>query len=388
MASSTELRGHAGFNGGPPLPASWNADSMALATRQSDPYPILLRMGHVFEGVFGQRLVVDGLYGALDIGIGGDDWYYVLNKWVVTSLQYPRVRFAVCNMKDEFPRNLLPSVDGQPEVIGSERFPSPVCCDSDRKGTLFFTDEHANKVVVMTTAGETTGWWGEAGDGAGQFNAPAGIQYAPDGTLWVVNSRNGRVQNFTRDGKFLRGFGKSGTGPGELNYPWGVAVDPVDGSVLVADWRNDRVQRFTPEGKHSQTFDHLGRGLHRLNRPSGVAVDAHGDVYVCDRGNDRVVQFNPRGIFVESFVGDAPMTERGADKLMANPDMCRWRDHIVDLDREKRFWKPSAVRVDDQFRVFVVDAGRYRVQVYRKRFRVLQPGQVEAADAYTAPKLN
>jgi hypothetical protein len=46
------------------------------------------------------------------------------------------------------------------------------------------------------------------------------------------------------------------------------------------------------------------------------------------------------------------------------------------------------VKVDDQFRLFVIDAGRYRMQVYRKKFRVLQPGQVEPSDAYTAPKLN
>jgi sugar lactone lactonase YvrE len=362
--------------------------SRAIRMRDADPYPTLLRMGHVFEAVVGQRLVVDGFYGALDVAIGGDDWYYVLNKWVSGSLQYPRVRYAVCNLKDEFPRNIQPAIDGQPEKVDEERFPSPVCCDSDQKGTLFFTDEHANKVVVMNTAGETLGWWGEAGGRAGEFNAPSGIHYAPDRTLWIASSRNGRLQNFTPEGKYLRGFGEFGTQPGQLNYPWGVGVDPVNGSVLVADWRNDCVKRFSPDGELLQVFRELGRGLPPLKRPSDVAVDAHGDVYVCDRGNDRIVQFNPRGLFIESFHGDAPMTERGADKLMANPDMCRWRDHIVDLDREKRFWKPSAVKVDDQFRLFVIDAGRYRMQVYRKRFRVLQPGQVEPSDAYTAPKLN
>ena len=363
------------------------AASRALKTRSADEYPLLMRMGHSFEAVVGQRLLIDGFYGAVDMAFGGDGWCYVLNR-LPSGLPYPKVRYAVCNLNDEFPRNIFPKVDGEPEKLNAEMFPSPVGCDSDQKGTLFFTDEHANKVVLMTTDGETPGWWGEAGDKPGQFNAPAGITYLPDGTLWVANSRNSRVQQFTRDGKFIRGFGKAGTGPGELNYPWGVAVDPVNGTVLVADWRNDRVQRFSPEGECLQVIDSLGRNLGGMNRPSGVAVDAHGDIYICDRGNDRVLQFNPRGMFIESFLGDAYMTGRGADKLMANPDMCRWRDHMIDLDREKRFWRPTSVKVDSQFRVHVVDSGRFRLQVYRKRFRVLTPGQAERPETYTSPKLN
>jgi hypothetical protein len=101
-----------------------------------------------------------------------------------------------------------------------------------------------------------------------------------------------------------------------------------------------------------------------------------------------VLQFNPRGLFIESFIGDATMNERGADKLMANPDMLRWRDHIEDLDREKRFWKPTTVKVDDQFRVYVIDQGRFRIQVYRKTFRVLEPGQVDPPETYNDPKIN
>ena len=42
-----------------------------------------------------------------------------------------------------------------------ETFPGPVCCDSDRNGTLFFTDEHANKVVTLDTTGAVTNHWGE-----------------------------------------------------------------------------------------------------------------------------------------------------------------------------------------------------------------------------------
>ena len=353
-------------------------------------YPDLLRMGHRFETSIGQRLVVDGFYGAMDFAFGGDGWFYALNRYHSTSgTRFPRVRFAVCNIDDEFPRNIEPLIDGKLQVRGSERYGSPVFCDSDLQGSLFFTDERANKVVTMTTdSGDVTAAWGETGDGHGELNAPSGISYLKDDTLWVVSSRSARVQQFTRSGENIRGFGSVGNAPGQLDHPWGVDVDPIDGSVVVADWRNDRVQRFSPEGELMQVLDELGRDAGRLNRPSDVAVDAHGDLYVCDRGNDRLVQFNRAGLFIEAMRGDAVMTERGADKLMANPDMLRWRDNIVDLGREKLFWKPTAVKVDDEFRVHVIDSGRFRMQIYRKTFRELGDDQIDPPETYADPKIN
>ena len=86
------------------------------------------------------------------------------------------------------------------------------------------------------------------------------------------------------------------------------------------------------------------------------------------------------------MIGDAPMNELGARRLLTNPDMLRWRDYIPDLDREKRFWRPTTVSVDDEFRVFVVDAARFRVQVYRKTFKELSSGQIDPVDTYTDPE--
>ena len=81
------------------------------------------------------------------------------------------------------------------------------------------------------------------------------------------------------------------------------------------------------------------------------------------------------------------MTERGADNLMANPDMLRWRDNIVDLGRKKLFWKPTSMKVDDSFGVHVIDSGRFRMQIYRKTFRELSDGQIDPPETYSDPKL-
>ncbi|NQW18596.1 MAG: hypothetical protein HQ478_14035 [Chloroflexi bacterium] len=350
-------------------------------------YPMLLRMGHRFETSVGQRLLVDGLYGAIDVALDRDGLIYVINKHVGSPSG--RVRIAVCDLDDQFKPDIWPMPDGEREIMGEEKLPSPVGFASDGNGNFYGTDEHTNVVVRYTSDGETLGYWGESGDGPGQFNAPSGIHVDPtDGNLWVVNTRNSRIQKFTIDGAYVSGFGEVGSAPGQLDHPWGIGFDPINETLLVADWRNDRIQRFTQSGELLQIIGPNDVEERHLNRPSDVAVDAHGDIYICDRGNDRVLHYNPRGLFLEQFVGDAVMTERGADKLMANPDMLQWRDHIVDLDREKRLMKPSAVVVDDQFRLYVLDSGRYRVQVYRKTFRELQPGQYDGPETYTDPKLN
>ena len=352
-------------------------------------YPELLRMGHRFETSVGQRHAVYGFKAPMDFAFDGDGLIYVLNRHQFPGAEVPRIRIVVLNSNDEFQRNLEISRDGLSHDSFDKNYNSPVFCDSDLLGSFFFTDERANKVVTIATdSGDFITDWGESGDAPGELNAPAGITRLSDGTFWVVSSRSSRVQHFTSDGLYIRGFGEVGSQPGQLDHPWGVAVDPIDGSIVVADWRNDRVQRFSSEGELLQVLDELGRDAGRLSRPSDVAVDAHGDLYVCDRGNDRLVQFNRAGLFVESMRGDAVMTERGADRLVGNPDMLRWRDHITDLGREKLFWKPTAVKVDKEFGVHVIDSGRFRMQIYRKTFRELSDGQIDPAHTYADPKIN
>ena len=46
------------------------------------------------------------------------------------------------------------------------------------------------------------------------------------------------------------------------------------------------------------------------------------------------------------------------------------------LDREKLFWGPLAVEVDDDGRIFVVESARSRIQVFRKQVPVFfGPGE-------------
>ena len=352
-------------------------------------YPYMLRGGHKYEIALGQRLALGGFKGPLDLAIGPDE-LYVINRFTENQGNVAGNRFVRVTVEDDgYEDNdiYVPGPDGGYEPAGKELMPSWVMCDIDKDEIMYVTDEQSNKIGRFNTAGDFLGVWGEAGEGPGQLNAPSGIAVDTDGTVWVVSSRNHRVEHFTSDGEHIGGFGSFGDAPGELDYPWGMDTDPINGTVLVADWRNDRVQRFSPEGEVLQVIGESGSGPGQMRRPSDVAVDQYGDIYVVDRGNHRGLMFNPRGRFLESFIGDATLNERGMRKLMTNLDMLRMRENVVDLDAEKRFFNPSAVKVDGEDRVYWADTGRYRIQIYSKICKVLGPDEIDPPDMFTDPSL-
>ena len=349
-------------------------------------YPTLLRMGHKYELCLGQRLPVGGFYGPLDVSLGSDGWMYVLNRWDNFN-GYPRNRYVPVTIEDEYGEFIFPVIDGVPDKRGSEKFPSPVMCEIDENGVLYSTDEHAHSILMLNTSGDTVGWWGESGTNDGQLLGPSGIAMDETGDLWIASSQSHKIQKFSRDGSYIDGWGEFGSDDHQLNHPWGITLDPIDKSILVADWRNDLVKRFSAKGELLQVIGTPGEGEGQLSRPSDVAVDQHGDIYVVDRGNHRVLMFNHRGMFIESFIGDATMTDKGAQKLLTNPDALRLRDNVVNLDKEKRFYNPTSIKVDSDGKIYVVDTGRFRIQIYQKLWRILEPHEIDAAELHVDPEV-
>ena len=137
------------------------------------------------------------------------------------------------------------------------------------------------------------------------------------------------------------------------------------GCRYVADWRNDRVQKLGTEGEF--ILEITGEGGYRMKRPSGVAVDEEGLIYAADWGNDRVLVFDAAGGLAAQLTGDAGMSKWGADRLSTNPEsMLEQRAAAKDLDQEKSFVQPTAVKIDPEGHIFVVDSARHRLQVYQK----------------------
>ncbi len=294
---------------------------------------------------------------------GDEDLMYVLSRSYESRPD--SMRITICTVGEDYIGEFAKGSPARNEARYSDALMWPTAITLDQDGRVYVADDWLHCVSIFTGEGEPISRWGTAGSGDGQLNGPSGIAFDAADNLYLVDSGNNRIQKFTRDGQFLAKWGQEGTGDGEFSMPYGIDID-TDGNVYVADWRNDRIQKFTPEGRFLMKFGSSGSGEGEFNRPTGVAVDRDGIIYVTDWGNDRLQVFDQEGRFIAKITGDAEVSKWGKTKLDANPDMWTERDVSQGLEREKLFWGPIAVEVDDQGRVFVVESSRNRVQVYRK----------------------
>ena len=87
------------------------------------------------------------------------------------------------------------------------------------------------------------------------------------------------------------------------------------------------------------------------------------------------------GNHLATLRGDSETPPWAEDYFLANPeegalrleadlepavDPPEFRDREESANIEKLFWGPTAVKLDDNGNIFVVDSCRHRVQVYRK----------------------
>ena len=232
----------------------------------------------------------------------------------------------------------------------------------DRDENLFVSDEALHWISMFSREGELLDRWGEHGDGDGQLDRPSGIAFDAEENMYVVDTLNHRVQKFTKDGKYLMKWGSFGYGDGQFNMPWGIALDE-QGDVYVSDWRNDRIQRFTADGQFILKLGTTGSGDGQLDRPAGVAVDSDGDIYVADMRNNRVQQFDATGQYVGKFLGDAPM---GEDRQAGLRRRGLRESEVARLERSKTLGHPISVRLGDQGRLYILEWGANRIQMYQK----------------------
>ena len=297
---------------------------------------------------------------------GEGDLIYVANR----NYEYrpEGVRITICTVDEEyvgeFGRGVPdPGPHEYAEHDGSLVWPSAIALD--KEGNVYVADEWLNRISVFSKDGEFLGKWGTPGDGEGQISRPSGLAFDKDDNIYLVDTGNNRVQRFTKGGKFLSKWGRAGSKGGEFNMPWGIYIDR-NGNVYIADWRNDRIQKFSPDGNFLMKFGRSGSEEGEFNRPTGVAVDKDGVIYVADWMNNRLQVFDPEGEFIAQRTGDGGLSKWGKGKMDANQEVWQEREMAYDLERERLFYGPIAVEVDDQDRIFVLESGMARMQVYRK----------------------
>jgi DNA-binding beta-propeller fold protein YncE len=317
-----------------------------------------------------------GFNNPVDVALGRDGVLYVLNRaGSDIELRMPYKRVTRCTLAEDYLGDISTGGTGDGQIM----WPVGIALDADER--VYISDEALHRISIFDKEGRFLAQWGVQGAGPGAFDRPAGLVFDADQHLLVVDGRNNRIQRYTKDGRFLGQWGQGGRGPGELNLPWGIAVDQ-EGDVYVADWRNDRVQKFDSQGTFVTSYGASGADDGAFQRPAGVAVDGQGYIYVADWGNERVQVLGPDGSFVTKFRGDAGLSKWAESYFIANQDELEERQkadlepppglltgkipHAESAHIEKFFWGPTAVKVDAEGRIYVVDSCRHRIQVYRK----------------------
>jgi DNA-binding beta-propeller fold protein YncE len=310
-----------------------------------------------------------GFKNPVSVARGEDDLMYVVSRSYDYRADAKRV--TICTVGEEYIGEIgnaerlgASQMDvGESVADGTLIWPTDIALD--RQGNVYITDEWLHRISIFTKDGDWVGKWGTPGSRDGEIDRPSGIAFDGDDNVFIVDTGNNRIQKFTKDGRFLGKWGQEGSGDGQINLPWGIDIDR-NGNVYLADWRNDRIQKFTAQGGFLMKIGGPGAQHGQFNRPTDVAVDREGLIYVADWGNNRLQVFDPEGQYATQLTGDATLSKWGIAKLDANPDMKRQREVAQGLERERFFRGPIGVEVDEQDRVFVVDSGRNRIQIYRK----------------------
>lgn len=256
--------------------------------------------------------------------------------------------------------------------------------------------------------------FGRYGRQAGEFVRPTGVAVdAARGFVYVSDADNDRIQAFrvTRDGTgmvtaaaFAKAIGRTGSAAGELSRPAGLALDG-ERNLYVCDGGNARVQVFDDTLAFVRQWGTPGNGAGQFRNPSSVAVDA-ATVYVSDterfdvQGFDRngTVQVGwgtPRNPAVGLAAGElafpfglalAEGITYVSDARRQDVQQFRGSTLIRSWGRpgsaDGQFFQPEGIAVLDAARVFVIDQGGHRGQLFSHEGRFIAAFTVPAGDLF------
>ena len=310
-----------------------------------------------------------------DMVAGSNDRIYVPNRSRDVGIR--GVRVSILNLDSEYFGSFGFYGENDGELI------SPRCIAESIDERLYVVDDRTNKISVFDYDGNFTCRFGVPGKDGGELNGPSGICFDRENNFYIADTFNHRIQKVDSQGKFILEFGSGGDGLSQLNLPWGITVAP-DGNVFVADWGNDLVKIYSPKGEFLSFYGTCGPEGYPMKKPSSVAIDINGNTYTAEWGNECVQVADSSGNHLQTLRGEATPSQWAQEFLAANheesdarnksdlaPDLNihNWEDpHTQSAHIEQYFWSPVSVKFDRQWRLYVTESNRHRIQVYEMNY--------------------
>lgn len=218
------------------------------------------------------------------------------------------------------------------------------------------------------------------GEGASQMGRPVGLDVTDNGRVYVVDFNSRRISVFTKPGEYLFSFTETVDGP--LRNPVHIAV--LDDEVWVTDRRFGALYVFDLEGEF----------LRKIAPPDGdtwgplaLAFSQGGELRITDVGNSdnhRLLLYSAEGDFVKAVgttVAAVTMADAPGGFLFPNGVAVAEDGRIFVSDGDNRrvqvftsdgeFLRiietsgvPRGITIDDQERLYVVNAIAHTVDVY------------------------
>lgn len=243
---------------------------------------------------------------------------------------------------------MLDPVNGRSKEIGKVDpggLLKPLGMRMDGKGNLYVMDGTKKWVTVYDQDGNYLRNIG----GPDFFDQPSAVAVNAEGTrVFALDTGSAqgkpefhRVQVFdAQSGKHLFSIGQRGIKDGEFNLARDAAIG-VDGLLYVVDGGNFRVQVFDQDGKFIRAFGSVGRRLGQFARPKGIGIDQENNLYISDASHANFQIFDKEGQLL-MFVGT-----RGKETERA------------------KYLLPAMITVDEDGRIYMVDQGFRKVDVFR-----------------------
>jgi hypothetical protein len=202
-------------------------------------------------------------------------------------------------------------------------------------GTIWAPDPVNDRFAVFDRDGDFVEYWGEPGDGEGQFaltrengDGYGQVAFASDGSFYVLDVGNHRVQRFDADRGFVTAWGEFGTGPGQYSDPFGIDVDR-DGYVYVADDIRGLAEKYEPDGTIVDSIDVFSNTTPGFNKGNLITVDDEGNLFVGQATPNQIAKFSPagellatigKGTFVLEYPGQVAIDAAGRLFVTAGPE--------------------------------------------------------------------